>query len=35
MEEREQRIEIEAGVFKLLAECTAAELDASLEVAAR
>jgi hypothetical protein len=35
MEEREQRIEIEPGVFKLLAECTAAELDASLEVAAR
>jgi hypothetical protein len=35
MDVREQRIEIEPGVFKLLAECTAAELDASLEVAAR
>jgi len=35
MGEHEQRVEIEPGVFKLLADCTAAELDASLEVAAR
>ncbi len=35
MDEREQRIEIEPGVFKLLAECTAEELASSLEVAAR
>jgi hypothetical protein len=34
MGEREQRVEIEPGVYKLLADCTAAELDSSLEVAA-
>jgi hypothetical protein len=35
MSEGEQRVEIEPGVFKLLVDCTAAELDSSLEVAAR
>jgi hypothetical protein len=35
MGEHEQRVEIEPGVFKLLSDCTAAELDSSLEVAAR
>lgn len=34
MGEHEQRIEVEPGVYKLLADCTAAELDSSLEVAA-
>lgn len=34
MGEHEHRVEIEPGVYKLLAECTAAELDSSLEVAA-
>jgi hypothetical protein len=34
MGEHEQRVEIEPGVYKLLADCTAAELDSSLEVAA-
>lgn len=34
MGEHEQRIEIEPGVYQLLADCTAAELDSSIEVAA-
>jgi hypothetical protein len=34
MGEQEQRVEIEPGVYKLLDDCTAAELDSSLEVAA-
>jgi hypothetical protein len=33
MDERQQRLEVEPGVYRLLAECTAADLAANLEMA--